>query len=363
MTALVDGKPSFLPPPPRPRAKTRAPKRGRKAGTFGTYKRLTKLRETLERHPGGLTLDALANALNVTTRSVRRYLDELSRLVDLESLPTDPGGAHLWRIKPSERGRTLSFRRTQAYALLATRRQFEALKGSALYDEVDLVMRQLMTLALRPAQKPTRGEIRENVRLEERFLFLPDAPRRYEARAEDLDALFHAVADLRMLRCVPASGERKLTIHPYALLVHRGAIVCVVHVPALREMRVLRFDDMSEIDVLADHFVLPDGFDVAEWLHGDFGIAPPLKARERIKVLVEFDAKLAGEVRFRKTHPSQRTAVASDGRVRLSLTVGDLEATARWVLGFGDGARAIEPPELVRAVEGALRRMLATYTG
>ncbi|HEX7664473.1 MAG TPA: WYL domain-containing transcriptional regulator [Polyangiaceae bacterium] len=357
----MNAKPSFL-PPPRPRVKSRTPKRGRKTGTFGTYKRLTKLREALERQPGGLTLEALASALNVTTRSVRRYLEELARLVELESLPTEPGGAHLWRIKPSERGRALSFRRTQAYALLATRRQFEALKGSALYDEIDLVMRQLVTIAQRPAQKPTRGEIPENARLEERFLFLPDAPRRYENRAEDLDALFHAVADLRSLRCV-VTGERALTIHPYALLLHRGSIVCVAHLPALREMRVLSFDDLGEIEVTTDHFTLPEGFDVTEWWQGDFGVSPPTKARERIKVLVEFDAKTASEVRFRKTHPSQRTAVASDGRVRLSLTVTDLDAAVRWVLGFGDGARVIEPPELVRAVDGALRRMLAKYIG
>lgn len=352
---------SWAPPPPlRPKTKPRATKRGRKQGSFGTHRRLTKLRETLERQPSGLTLEMLANALAVTTRSVRRYLEELGRIVELESLETEPGGAHLWRIKPSERGRALTLRRTQAYALLATRRHFEALKGSALYDEIDLVMRQLVTLAQRPGRTTARGEIAENARLEERLLFLPDTPRRYESRAEELDALFHAVADLRTISAT-LHGEPSGTLHPYALLLHKGVFWCIAHFPYVRETRALSFDDLHDIAVSGDHFPLPEGFDVTEWWHGDFGVSAPTRGKERFRALVEFDATLASEVRHRKAHPSQRTAIASDGRVRVSLTLGDLGAATRWVLGFGDGARALEPPELVRAVEASLRRSLVKY--
>ena len=351
---------SFTPPRERVRAKPRAPKKGRKPGNFGTHPRLTKLREALERQPSGLTLEVLAAALGVTTRSVRRYLMELARFVDLESIETEPGGAHLWRIKPSERGRALNLRRTQAYALLATRRHFEALKGSALYDEIDLVMRQLVMLAQRPGRTATRGEIAANARLEDRLLFLPDAPRRYESRAEELDSLFHAVADLRTVTA-RVEDETAGTLHPYALLLHRGVIWCVAHSPYLKETRAMSFDRMHEVRVTSDRFSLPESFDVSEWWQGDFGIGAPVRTREKIRALVEFEARLASEVRSRKAHPSQRTAVAPDGRVRVSLTLGDLQMATRWVLGFGDGARAIEPPELVRAVESSLRKSLVKY--
>ena len=350
----------WLPPRERARAKPRTPKKGRKAGNFGTHRRLTKLREALERQPSGLTLEALAAALAVTTRSVRRYLMELGRWVDLESIETEPGGAHLWRIKPSERGRALNLRRTQAYALLATRRHFEALKGSALYDEIDLVMRQLVMLAQRPGRTAARGEIAENARLEDRLLFMPDPPRRYESRAEELDSLFLAVADLRAITA-RVEGETAGTLHPYALLMHRGVIWCVAHSPYLKETNALPLDRMHDVRVTTDRFTLPDGFEVSDWWQGDFGIGAPVRPRERIRALVEFEARLANEVRGRKAHPSQRTAVAPDGRVRVSLTLGDLQLATRWVLGFGDGARAIEPPELVRAVEAALRKSLVKY--
>ncbi|MEO8876040.1 MAG: transcriptional regulator [Polyangiaceae bacterium] len=320
------------------------------------------MRDALEKQPNGLSLEEIANALSVTTRSVRRYLIELDKWgIELESIETTPGGAHLWRIKPSERGRALNLRRTQAYALLATRRHFEALKGSALYDEIDLVMRQLTMIAQRPTRAAARGEIAANARLEERLLFLPDGPRRYDHRAEELDSLFHAVADLRVLSC-RLQNARASVVHPYALLLHRGAIWCVALAPVAREVRAIAFDDMRDITVLADQFVLPESFDVADYWHGDFGIAAPPRAKEKLRVLVEFDPRVAHEVRGRKAHPTQRVATTADGRVRISFTIGDLSAATRWVLGFGDAARVIEPPELVLAVETALQKTLAKYT-
>src|SRR5579883_1473032 len=112
---------------PPPRAKT--PRVGRPVGRFTTHRRLDKLRDVLQANPSGLLLEELATLLHVTTRSVRRYLGELERVTEIETVATIPGGAHLWRIKPSERGRTVALRRTQAYGMLAARRVFEVLRG------------------------------------------------------------------------------------------------------------------------------------------------------------------------------------------------------------------------------------------
>ena len=139
--------------------------------------------------------------LRITTRSVRRYLRELALVTELESIEVRPGGAHLWRIKPSERGRTVALRRTQAYALLASRRVFDPIRGSALFDEIDVALRQVEQVAHRPAVRTAvRGEAASDARLEERFAYVPPAPRAYANRGEDVDELFQAVAELRVLR-------------------------------------------------------------------------------------------------------------------------------------------------------------------
>jgi len=350
----------------RPIPKPKTPRRGRPTGRFTQHRRLDRLREALEANPQGLVLTDLAALLHVTERSVRRYLQELELLTDLESVETTPGGAHLWRIKPSERARAVNLRRTQAYALLATRRVFDGLRGSALFDEIDLAHRQLLQVAGRPTRTPAKGEIPGDLRLEERLVYLPHPPANYTQRADELDDLFRAVAGLHVVRFrykpVGDAKAERITAHPYALLLHDGAIHLVARDVERDEVKPYLFDRIAEAASSdTERFALPSDLRLDDFVHGRFGVARP---GGKARVLVEFDARVADEVRAHKVHPSQKIATAPDGRVRLSLTLaeGALPAVRRWILGFADAARVIEPPELADAIARALARAAARYT-
>ena len=355
--------------PVRPIPRPKGPRVGRPHGKFTQHRRLDFLREKLEAHAAGLTLEELAAILRVTTRSVRRYLHELGLITELESIPGRPGAAHVWRIKPSERGRNVALRRTQAYALLAVRRVFEVLRGSALFDEIDVALRQVEQVAHRPfVRAAVRGDIASDARLESRFAYVPQTARAYGNRSEDVDAAFQSMAELSVLsfRYIDAAGkEVRVTAHPYALVIHGGAITCIARDLARGTTRAFAFDRMSALEVNDDlRFELPADFDVAEWLQGDFGIA---RAPRTFKLLVEFEPSVADAVRTRRVHPSQKLAVAPDGRVRASLGVPDVpEVLAQlrgWILGFGASARVLEPPELVEQIAVELRRAADRYGG
>src|SRR5580658_4478728 len=222
---------------PRPASRPKGPRVGRPTGRFTQHRRIDLLREKLETHTAGLTLQDLALMLRITTRSVRRYLRELGLVTEIESIPVRPGAVHMWRIKPSERGRAVSLRRTQAYALLAARSAFDVLKGSALFDEIDVLLREVQQVAHRPAVRPgVRGEAPRDGRLEERFAFIPPVAPAYVNRTEDVDEVFRAVAELRVLSfryreendlasntqngkdAKEPKGSR-VTVHPYALVI------------------------------------------------------------------------------------------------------------------------------------------------
>jgi predicted DNA-binding transcriptional regulator YafY len=359
--------------PLRPIPRPKAPRVGRPAGKFTQHRRLDFLREKLEAHAHGLTLEEIAGMLRVSSRSVRRYLRELALVTELESVP-ESKGSYRWRVKPSERGRTVALRRTQAYGLLAARRIFEVLKGSALYDEIDLALRQVEQIAHRPAVRTAvRGEAPSEARLEERFAYVPPAQHLYANRSEDVDELFQAVAELRVLRFRyrDAPGDAgdarpaRVTAHPYALVLHGGAILCVAWDVDAGVARAFALDGMSELSASdGERFELPPDFDLGPWLHGEFGVA---RGSRTVKVMVEFDPRAAELVRSRRVHPSQKLAVAVDGRIRVSLAVPEspevLARVRRWVLGFGAAARVLEPGELAEAVSRELRRAAARYEG
>jgi predicted DNA-binding transcriptional regulator YafY len=351
--------------------KPRGTRVGRPEGSFTQHRRIDRLRELLESAPRGLTLDELARGLRVTQRSVRRYLLELdgtsnpAKFEQLESVATTPGGAHLWRIRPGERGRSVSLRRAQAYAILATRRALDVLKGSALFDEVDVALGQIEKIAQTPF-RAQGAQISGAQGLEGRFFWLPPASRSYAQRGEDLDELFRAVADLRVLRFRPrtppnAPRAERVAFHPYAMVVHKGSIVLLgarSNARAPDDAEVIPIEAMTEIrSSETEYFELPGSFDVKAYLHGEFGLARPSKVR----ALVEFEARVADELRAKKLHKDQRIAMSPDGRLRLSVPLVNVDALVGWVLSFGDAARVVEPPELVEQVAGIVARTAARY--
>jgi predicted DNA-binding transcriptional regulator YafY len=340
------------------------PHAGRPAGRFTQHKRIDRLREVLESEPKGLTLEDISTLLRIHPRSARRYLRELETTTELESVATEPGAAHLWRIKPSERGRAVSLRRAQAYSILAARRALDVLKGSALWEEVDLAFSQVERVAETPFRASGRGEITSGNGLGERFFFAPPYPRNYGARGEDLDELFRAAADLLVVTYRPKGSAdhprpERVALHPYAIVIHHGSVYVIgVHPHEATGPEALRLEAMAEVTASDKaHFELPAGFDASRWVHGELGVAPPTRAR----CVVEFSARAAEEIRARRVHPQQRLATSSDGRVRLSLPLVGTPALASWILGWGDAALVVEPPELAREVGAALVRAASRY--
>ncbi len=334
---------------------------GRPQGKFTQHRRMDRLREILLRHPKGITLYELAEGLDVTPRTMRRYLKEVEREFDLESLETRGGGALLWRIRSGELPRKVELRRTQAYAFLAARRLFAPMEGSALFEEINMATEKLLAFSKRPGRGPNAG--RADARLEERFLYLPFAPKNYAEKTDELDDLFQSVADLRPLslhyRGAGKTREERITIYPYAMVLHRDSIYCVGHHVNRGEMRTFVLDRMRDTQVhYSETFDLPDDFRIDDYFQGELGV---FKSNERHKVVVDFDAQATEYVRMRKVHQSQKLTNLPGGGVRMTLTVGNLNPVTSWVLEWGARARVVEPEELVERVRGELEAALGGY--
>jgi predicted DNA-binding transcriptional regulator YafY len=334
---------------------------GRPRGGFTQHHRFEYLRELLTRNPRGLTLYQIADLLDVSTRTARRYMKQMAREYDLENVAARDGGPLVWRIPVSELPRKVALRRTQAYAMLAARRLFEPMRGSALFEEIDMAINRLMSIAQRPGRGPNAGVA--DARLEHRFLYLPCAPKDYAQKTDELDDLFQAVADLRpltlMYRSLSRPVEERITILPYALVLHRDSIYCIGHHVQRGEIRTFVLDRMRNTEFsVTERFDVPPDFNLDDYFQGEFGI---WKGGKRQKVVIDFDAHAAPYVRMRRAHESQKLSALPGGGVRLTMTVGNLNPVASWVLEWGKCARVVEPPELVERVKSELKDALAGY--
>jgi len=332
--------------------KTRGP--GRPAGRFTQHRRIEGMRELLEAHGQGATIEELAAVMRVSTRSVRRYLRDLHEQLGIEPVPTVPGGPNRWRFKPNERGRSITLRRTQAYLLLAARKTFEPLRGSALFDELDVAHRQLLQVAERPLRTAHTVDIQPTARLEDRVVVVPYPARSYVASGGDLDEIFRAAAELRVVR-FRFHDEARVRACPYVIALHDGGVHLVGLDLTRDAVRVFPLDGIRDATTEGQRFELPLDFDAERLVLGAFG---PIAVEDRRRAVIEFDARVADEVRSRKHHPDQRVATSRDGRVRLAIPVGDRAALVRWVLGFGAAARVIEPDDVRDLVREELREAL-----
>lgn len=319
---------------------------------------MSELRQLLHQHPKGVTLVEIAAHLRITTRSARRYLREVQ--LDLEAVPERPGGQKRWRIPAVDVPRRVALRRTQAYALLAARTLFEPMRGSALYEEIDLAASMLLGVAKRPGRGPNAGVAEAD--LEQRFRYLPFAPQSYAHKSDDLDNLFHAVADLRPLSCRYPRGEElvRQRLHPYALLLYKDAIHCLARETESGAIEPFRFDAMHDVRCIADEqFEVVADFRLEDYLQGHFGL---WRAEgEPVEVVVDFDAAIRDYPLTRAVHPSQRVEHLENGRVRLRLQLTNLTEVTAWVLGFGALAEVVAPASLRESVATELQHALARY--
>ncbi len=320
---------------------------------------MSELRQLLVQHPKGVTLEEIAAHLHVTERSARRYLAELS--FDLESEVERPSGQKRWRIPAVDLPRRVSMRRTQAYALLAAKPLFSTMFGSTLYEEIDLAAQTLLAVARRPGRGPNAGV--HGGDLEERFRYVPFAPKDYGSHVEDLDAIFEAVAELRPLSLrYPADDDGELvrrTVHPLALVLYKDAIYCIAKDPRTQRVTALALDSVRSARTLEEEsFEIPEDFVLEDYVQGQFGLWRTEGAVH--EVVVELDATVADNVLTRTVHPTQRVEPV-DGGVRLTFEIGDLTEVVTWILGFGSLARVLAPTELSDRVQRELERALERY--
>ncbi len=334
---------------------------GRPPGRFTQHRRLETVTRLFEQAPRGLTLYELAQALDVTPRSMRRYVAEMKRDLDLQGTRERGGGAVRWRLGPAAQARKIELRRTQAYALLAARRVFEPMRGSTLYEEIGLATQRLLSVTRRPGRGPNAGVA--DARLEDRFLYLPYAPKDYSKKTDELDDLFQSVADLRPLACryraTRDKSDERIVIHPYAMVLYKEGIYCVGLHTTTGEVRTFLLDRMSDTSLaMTERFELPADFHIEDYFEGQFGM---FRGDTQTKVVVDFSPEVVELVRSRKVHATQKLSSLPDGGVRLTITVSDTTEIGSWVLGWGGTARVVEPPKLVKSVTSQLQAALARY--
>lgn len=210
-----------------------------------------------------------------------------------------------------------------------------------------------------------------------RMIYVPEAGQKLYRDNERLLEILHELIKGLLLqhpielsylsprRRAEGKEPRPLRVHPLCLVIHRGAAYFVVDVldgssDSSDRRRLLTLDRMSDVrvDTEAEALTYPRDFQPAAHFRSAFGV---WRGDETHEVRLSISRTYADAVRERTWHPTQKTEELSDGSLRLSIQLGNLDEIADWVLGMGEHAHVEAPTQLAEKIKARLEQTLRQY--
>lgn len=149
---------------------------------------------------------------------------------------------------------------------------------------------------------------------------------------------YHSLADRRTLTT---------RLSPYAVFFSRRSWYVIGRSSWHRSIRTFNLGRLQDAVMLDDPCVVPPRFT----LERHFGLAwQMIRKKPRADVAVRFARMVARNVAEVLWHKTQRCELQPDGSLLFSVTVDGFDEIVWWILGYGDQAEVLSPPELRRRV-------------
>ena len=190
---------------------------------------------------------------------------------------------------------------------------------------------------------------------------LPTAARADNERCLELMRAKAARRRVQMRYFSASSGQTNArVVHPYHLHHARGEWILVAHDERRAAVRCFNIARIRALEILDARFQIAASFDAAEFVDSMLCAEAGDTLHD---VAVCFDPYQARYINERSYHARQTKEPQPDGGLILRFPASGLAEVARWVMGFGAHARALEPPELVEIITSHVEKMGAIYGG
>jgi proteasome accessory factor B len=176
----------------------------------------------------------------------------------------------------------------------------------------------------------------------------------------------HLVESLGKRRCVRIlyrslhdKQEIRTKLSPYRLFFSRRSWYIVGRSSLHRSTRTFNLGRVAEIETLDESYKIPHGFSVERFLRNAWHLIPePGPDRE---VTIRFSPQVAQNVAEVTWHKTQELQFNADGSLDFRVTVSGLNEISWWILGYGDQAEVLEPPELRKLIVNRVEKMKEVY--
>jgi predicted DNA-binding transcriptional regulator YafY len=316
--------------------------------TYGAAIRLARIATGLFSKPYGWSFTAIAETLEVSERTLARYVSVLRNdLLDSLGNPLVEvvGAGEERKLRLISSMKTAEASSYQVALLYFSLTVLKFLEGTVLKEGVEGLWEKIFQ-NLSFTQRTRLSD------LERKFYAVPYAPKDYGEFSEQLDVILRALLDQTQLKVDYAglTGEgRQHVFDPYSLISYRGGLYLLGHshltsaIIYLAVERIRAVEFIRQPDGTLARFTYPRGFDPAAHTEGTFGIFDGPETKVELKIHSE---QTAAYVRSRTIHPSQRFSHRRDGTTIMTMTVRGTTELANWIMSMSPWIEVVKSAAL-----------------
>lgn len=177
------------------------------------------------------------------------------------------------------------------------------------------------------------------------------------------ELVLSALIDRRQMRieydAASVDGRSQTVLDAYRVLFRRRSWYVIGRSSLHKEVRVFHLGRILKTELLDDRYQIPQRFSLERFLGNAWHL---IRDRDRSsEVVIHFEQRVARNVAEVRWHRTQETALLSDGRLEFRVTVDGLEEISWWILGYGDQAEVIQPPELRDRIRTHAENLVRKY--
>lgn len=148
-------------------------------------------------------------------------------------------------------------------------------------------------------------------------------------------------------------------LNPYHILFKQRSWYVIGRSSLHKEVRIFNVGRVQSAEELPTSYKIPQRFRLETFLGNAWSLIPEKK--NRCKVRIRFRPLVARNVSEVQWHKTQELHWNEDGTLDFTAVVDGLTEIRWWILGYGDQAEVLEPPELRAELRNRAAAMLDVY--
>jgi predicted DNA-binding transcriptional regulator YafY len=310
--------------------------------------------QTLISSRRGRSAAELAEELECHPRTLYRDLEAL-QVAGFPLYTEQVEGKSLWSVLDAVKHHIpVPFSLTELMALYFSRDMLKIFQNTVFYDSLESLFKKIKT-TIPPESLKYLEQVQQTLHVGIKSF------KDYARFRGIIDRVTDAAVKKRSIEIVYYTMSRKKEsrrrVDPYRVWFFNGTFYLIGHCHARDEVRIFALDRIKMLRETKDIFEIPEDFNLEDFLRPSLGVY----RGEPVAVKIWFSPDVAGYIREKTWHETQKITPQDDGSIVFEAEVAGTDEIRFWVMSWGAHAEVMEPESLREKIRAEAEMMAKRY--